>query len=257
MKKIAIIALLFVGAQFNVTAQTAEEIVSNYLENIGGEEALKKLKGTKMMAKVNAQGMELPLEIITMADGRNIVSFEFQGQKMVQQAFDGEVAWGVNFMTQKAEKMEAEDIENIKRESGDFPDAFLDYKEKGYSIELMGKETVEGTECFKIKLTKKPMLIDGKEVENVTYYYFDTENFVPIVSESEIKAGQMAGSFSQTIFSDYQEVEGIYFPFYIDQKLKGSDQGQPVQIVSIEMNPEVDDSIFKYVEEAPAEGGTE
>lgn len=248
MKKIAIAALLLVGAQFSTMAQTAEEIIANYLENIGGEEALRNIKGTKMMAKVNAQGMELPIEMISLADGRSIMKFELQGQEIIQQAFDGETAWGVNFMTQKAEKFDAEQTENMKRQIGDFPDVFLDYEDKGYTIELMGKETIEGTECFKIKLTKKPLLADGEEIENVHYYYFDTENFVPIVSESEIKQGQMKGSISQTVYSDYQEVEGIYFPFYIDQKLKDTDQGQPVQFVTIELNPEVDESIFKFVE---------
>lgn len=246
MKKIATLVLFIIGTQVLVNAQTAEEIVKTYIENIGGEEALKKIKSVKMTAKVNAQGMELPITMINMADGKMLMKFELQGQEVVQQAFDGETAWGVNFMTQKAEKSDAEDTENIKREAGDFPEPFLDYVAKGYKVEALGKETVEGVECFKVKLIKKPQVIDGKEVENVTFYYFDTENYVPIVTETEIKSGQMKGSFSQTVFSDYQEVEGVYFAFSIDQKLKGQDKGQPVAIEEIEINPEIDESIFKF-----------
>lgn len=248
MKKIAIIALLLLGTQVITTAQTAEEIVKTYIENIGGEEALRKINSLKMDAKVNAQGMELPVTIINKSDGKMLVKFELQGKEMVQQAFDGETAWGVNFMTQKAEKQEAEDTENIKRESSDFPDSFLDYEKKGFKIELLGKETIEGTECFKVKLTKKTQLVDGEEVENVEFYYFDTENYVPIVSESEIKSGEMKGNFSQTIYSDYQEVEGVYFPFSIDQRLKGQNQGQPVVIQKIEINTEIDDAMFMFPE---------
>ena len=51
-----------------------------------------------------------------------------------------------------------------------------------------GKETAEGTECFKVKLTKKPFTIKGEEVPNVTFYYFDTESFVPIMTEMTISA---------------------------------------------------------------------
>lgn len=253
MKKLIIALLLVAGTQLTIKAQTAEEIVKTYIENIGGEEALRKIKGTKMLAKVNAQGMELPLTIINLADGRMRVSFELQGKEMVQQAFDGETAWGVNFMTQKAEKSDAEDTENIKRQIGDFPETFLDYDKKGYKIEALGKETIEGVECFKVKLTKKPMLVEGEDVENVQFYYFDTENYVPIVTESEIMSGQMKGSVSQTVYSDYQEVDGVYFAFSIDSKLKGTDQGQPVSVEKIEINPEVNDDIFKFVEPA-AEG---
>ena len=78
-------------------------------------------------------------------------SFSFQGKTMKQGVFDGEVLWGVNMMTQKAEKSDAETTEIMKNESKDFPDAFLDYKEKGYSVELVGKEDFNGTETFKIK----------------------------------------------------------------------------------------------------------
>ncbi len=246
MKKIATLVLLIIGTQVLVNAQTAEEIVKTYIQNIGGEEALNKIKSLKMTAKVNAQGMELPLTMINMSDGKMLVKFEMQGQEIVQQAFDGETAWGINFMTQKPEKSDAEDTENIKRESGDFPEVFINYEKKGYKIELLGEETIEGTKCFKVKLTKKPLLVDGKDVENTTFYYFDAENYVPIVSEAEIKNGQMKGSVSQTIYSDYQEVGGVYFPYSIDQKLKGQDQGQPVVIEKIEINPEIDESIFKF-----------
>ena len=247
MKKIATLILLLIGTQLITKAQTAEEIISTYLTNIGGEEALKNLKNTKMIAKVEAQGMTIPLEVINMADGRMIVKFQLQGVEMVQQAFDGETSWGINFMTQKPEKNEAEDTENIKREAGDFPDPFLNYKEKGYTIELMGKETIEGTECYKIKLTKKPLLADGQEVENVHYYYFDTENYVPIVSETEIKSGEMKGSISQTVYSDYTEVNGIYFPFSINSRIKDG-PGQPVTVEKMEMNTDIDESIFKFPE---------
>lgn len=249
MKKIATLVLFLIGTQIYTNAQTAEEIIKTYIENIGGEEALRKIKNVKMTAKVDAQGMTLPIEMINMADGRTIMKFEFQGKEMIQQAFDGETSWGVNFMTQKAEKSDAEDTENVKRESKDFPDPFLDYEKKGYKIELVGKDTVEGAECFKIKFIKKPLLVDGKDVENVQYYYFDTENYVPIVTETEIRTGQMKGSISQTIFSDYQEVEGVYFPFSINSKLKGG-QGQPVTIEKVEVNVEIDDSIFKFPETA-------
>ena len=183
-----------------------------------------------------------------MKDGRQLVEFELQG-KVLKEAFDGEESWSYNFMTMEPEKGDAEATENRKRESQDFPDPFLDYKDKGYAIELLGKETVEGVECFKIKLTKKPQLVDGQDVDNISYYFFDTENFVPIVVESEIKSGEMKGKISRGTFSDYDEVDGIYFPFSITQGIK--DMGsQTINFSSFELNPTVDDAIFKFPETA-------
>jgi len=45
--------------------------------------------------------------------------------------------------------------------------------------------------------------------------------------------------------SDYQEVDGMYFPFSLTQGLKGG-ESQPLIIMSIELNPEVNDGAFTF-----------
>lgn len=226
-------------------AQSVDEIINNYFENIGGADNFRALKGIKMTASVNAQGMEIPVTMIQLKGGAQLMKFELQGKNLTQMAFDGETAWGHNFMTMQAEKSDSIATENLKRQKNDFPDPFLDYKDKGYKAELIGEETKEGVECFKIKLTKTPVIVDDNEEENIAFYYFDKENFVPIVMESEIKSGQAKGMISQTIFSDYDEVDGLYFPFSMTQGIK--DQGgQTIKITKIELNPEVDMKEFEF-----------
>ena len=245
--KLILFSVAAIFAAATVSAQTADEIIDNYFENTGGADNWRALTGMTNKATVSMQGMDIPLTIIQLKDGRSLVKMELQGKELVQMAYDGTDAWTTNFMTMEAEKSDNEATENIKRESGDFPDPFLDYGDKGYAVELLGKETVEGAECFKIKLTKKPKLVDGEEVDNIVFYFFDTENFVPIVVESEIKTGQMKGQISRITFSDYQEVEGLYFPFSMSQGIK--DQGsQTFNFSSIEVNPTIDDAIFKFPE---------
>lgn len=226
-------------------AQTVDEIINNYLENTGGVANWAKLNSVKLEGKVAVQGMDLPIEMMQTKEGKMYMKFQLQGQEIVQQAFDGNEAWGINFMTMKPEISDAETSENMKRNLGDFPDPFLNYKEKGFKAELLGKETVDGTETFKVKLTKKPLVVDGKEVENLVYYFFDTENFVPIMVEQEVKYGPAKGITSQTIYSDYQEVDGLYFPFAITEKAKGTTQSQAINITKVTTNPVVDDAAFK------------
>ncbi|ADR23753.1 hypothetical protein MATR_23890 [Marivirga tractuosa] len=238
------IALLFSTA---VYAQdiTADEIINNYFENTGGKEAWGNLEGIKMTAKINQGGMEIPVEIVQLKTGKMYTKASLQGKELMQNVFDGEVLWSTNFQTMKAEKSDQETTDNAALETKDFPDALFNYKERGYQAELVGKETIEGAETYKVKLTKKPKKVDGKEVENITFYYFETENFVPILQETEIKQAPMAGKIQQTTMSDYQEVEGLYFPFSISSGIK--DMGsQAIQIESIELNPEIDDEVFMY-----------
>jgi len=255
MKKLILFNLLLFIFSGLASAQTADEIIDNYLETIGGKEKLSKVKAIHIKAKSNAQGMEIPVDIYMTDDGKQYITFELQGKKMVQLAFDGTTAWHTNFMNMKNEKHNSEVTENLKRNSaGEFPNPFLNYKDKGFKVELIGKEEIEGTEAFKIKLTEHPVLKDGKEVSKESYYYFDTENFVPIVAEEEIKEGQFKGAKVQQVFSDYQEVDGIYFPFSTMTKFNGM-TGQGVKIDSIEINPQIDNNMFVFKEnstEAPA-----
>ena len=247
MKKVVVLLSLVATGLF-AQAQTVEEILNSYFENVGGKEKLSTLNATQMTAKVNVQGMELPVEIVNTKDGKSLMKFQFQGKELVQQAFDGETAWAHNMMTMVAEKSDAETTENMKREAGSFPDPFLNYEEKGYKVELIGKEDMEGTPCFKVKLTKKPLMVDGQEQENVVYYFFDAENYVPLAAESMIPSGPMKGKISQQIFSDYQEVDGLYFPFSLTFQMKGEAGGQSLKIDSVMINPEIDDSIFAFKE---------
>ncbi len=250
--KLILISLVTVFALQITTAQTVDEILKNYFENTGGIDNWKALKGMKMKATLNQQGMDIPITVIRMADGRTYTKIELQGKEISQGVFDGEVLWSHNFMTMKAEKSDNEATENMKREADDFPGPFLNMEKKGYKAELLGKETVDGTECFKIKLTKKNTLVDGEEVDNIEFYFFDTENYVPIVVEKELKTGQMKGQIALTTFSDYQEVDGLMIPFSMGQGLKGRGT-QAINFESIELNPKVDDAIFKFPEEEATE----
>lgn len=230
-------------------AQNLDEILDNYFENTGGRAQWEALEGIKMTAKINQMGMEIPLEIIQLKSGKQMTVINFQGQQIKQGVFDGQVLWSINMMTQKAEKSDQETTDNIKREMGDFPDPFLNYQAKGYTAELLGTEEIDGAECYKIKLTKKPLIVDGQEVDNVSFYYFDMDNFVPIAVQSEIKAGPAKGQMSEVKMSDYQEVSGYYFPFSMIQGLKGQ-EGQAITFNQIEVNPQVDEAEFVFPEDA-------
>lgn len=248
-----LLILLFTGLiNFNAQAQTPDEIINNYLENIGGKEAISKVEGMTFKANVKMQGMDIPIYFVQLKDGRQMSEATVQGQSIKQGVFDGSVLWNTNYMTNKAEASDAETTENFKLEINDFITPFLNYKEKGYQVELVGKETIEGTETFKIKLTKEPVMVDGKEEPSIVFYYFDTENFVPLALEATISTGPAKGKVSQTKFSDYQEIDGIYFAFSTEVGVKGFPGGQTITVESLSLNPEVEDTIFKM----PAEEAT-
>ncbi len=242
MKTIKLFAILFLFSISSVAvfAQNADEIISKYITTIGGADKLKAIKGIKMEMTANAQGMEIPVEMVQQVGGKMYIKINLMGKEFTQMASDGNVIWMTNGMTMKAEKADAEATENAKLSNNDFPEALLDYKAKGYAAEYVGKETKEGTECHKVKFTKKPITVSGVKQDDVSYYFFDTDNGLPIATETEIKEGPMKGEKSISTMSDYQEVDGIYFPFAMNQG------GQDLKIKKITLNPVVEDKAFTF-----------
>ena len=245
LAKIIVPALLLsIGSLAHAT--DVDEIINTYHETIGGEDALKAMKGMKILAEVTQGPMKFPLEIVQQASGKRYTKATVQGQVIMQGVFDGEELWNTNFMTMKAEKAQAELTENMKLDINDFPDSLMDYKEKGYTAELMGTESVDGEDAFKVKLTKEPITVEGEQTPNIEYYYFDAEAMILVMTESTVTMGPMKGQIQQIKMSDYQEVDGIYFPFSMTQGIKGQPGGAPVVISEIELNPTVDDAVFAF-----------
>lgn len=247
MKRTLLTFIACLAVTFSVQAQdiTVDEVINSYLENTGGIDNWKALKGIKMMAEVNQGGMVIPLEIVSMTDGKQYTSVNFQGNSIMQGVFDGETLWSTNFQTMAAEKADAEMTANMKLDANDFPDSFLDYKEKGYEVELMGEESIDGADTYKVKLVKEPKTIDGKEVADVSFYYFDKEYFVILAQESEVPSGPMAGKIQRITSGDYREVGDLIFPFAITQGIKDG-QSQPITITEIVLDPEVDETVFAF-----------
>lgn len=246
LAKIFLPALLLNVSTFTLAAEV-DEIISTYHESVGGEEALKALTGVKISAEATQGPMTFPIEIVQQNSGKQYTKITVQGQTLMQGVFDGETLWSTNFMTMKPEKAQTEQTENLKLDINDFPDSLIDYKEKGYTAELIGTEVVDGEDAYKIKLTKEPITVEGETQPNVEYYYFDAEAMILVMTESQIKMGPMKGQMQQVKMSDYQEVDGIYFPFSMTQSIKDQPGSEsPISIKKIELNPTVSNDVFAF-----------
>lgn len=249
--KLLVVLLLATGTTHAqnaaVKAQTVDDILNKYYENSGGKALWDSLKSVRMKGQVSVQGMEIPVTIVQTAAGQQKVSIKFQGQEITQVAFDGEKGWSTDFMTQKAEKMSPEVNANTRQQVLDFPDAFHNYRAKGYLAQLEGNELIEGREALKLKLTKKPVKIDGQEQENVVYYFLDPENYLPIAMRNTSLGGQTKGASVETLLDDYRQVQGLLFPFSSKISYNGQ-PGETIQLESVETNVAIDPKMFAFPE---------
>ena len=231
------VALLTAGSSFS---QTAEEIIENYLENIGGIDAWKKVESLKMKGKMSMQGMDIPFEMYSKAPNKEYMEMSIMGKNIVE-AFDGEKVWRINPFMGNETAHKGTEAENLEKQKDEFESKFINYEEKGHAIELLGEEEIEGTNCFIIKMTEK----DGSESK----MYMDTEAYVPImISTVIVEEGDMKGKESKTYFSDYQEIDGVYMAFHTETKIDGQTVMKMI-VDEVELNADVDDSKFEMPEE--------
>ena len=155
MKKLVTILFLVLGSQALFFAQTADEIIDKHLQAIGGKDKLKALTSVIMEGKVNAQGMEFPMNTMTVNNKGFRLDFSVMGMD----------AWiimrpdsGWSFMPfQGQTKPEAIPADQIKDgvDRLDLSSPLCEYKEKGHTVEYLGMDDVEGTECHKLKVNTK------------------------------------------------------------------------------------------------------
>jgi hypothetical protein len=210
--------------------QTADEIVDKYIKAIGGKDAWKKVNTIKQEAIIDINGTEISVESITAHEKGSKQTIFFSG--MSGYTIYTPTA-GYNFYPWQGHiKPEAITPEELK-ENEDNMDAqgpLIDYKEKGHTIEYVGMDDFEGTDCYKIKLTEK----SGKIITN----YIDPSNYFIIHSVTITKANGQENE-SKTDYSNYQKLpEGIWIPMNIGG-------GNTVKIKKTEINVPVDEAVFK------------
>ncbi len=162
---------------------------------------------------------------------------EFSVQGLTQlQAYDGKAGWQINpFGGRRDPEMLSQDDTKGLQVDADIDGPLVDYKKKGHKAELVGHDSVEGTDCYKIKLTLK----NG----DVRTYYFDTDSYLEIKLETQTMV-RGAMQESETYFGDYEEVGGIYYPFSYEVGQKGDSNRAKFTVEKIEQNTPLEDSMF-------------
>jgi len=111
----------------------------------------------------------------------------------------------------------------------------VDYKQKGHTAELMGHDSVEGTDCYKVKLTLK----NG----DVRIYFLDADSFLELKVETQ---SNIRGTvqYTEMFYGDYEQVSGIYYSFAFEQGQKGSPDRVKFTVDKIELNIPLADALF-------------
>ena len=236
MRRIPILIAILVLFALPASAQSVDDIIAHYLKTVGGMDKIQSVKTLRRTGKfIGGGGFEAA--ILQENKRGNLVREEFALQGMIGiNAYDGKTGWKIEPWNGKkdAEALGEEEMKSILEDS-DFDGPLVNYSQKGNKVEFAGQDTFEGTDTFKLKVTKP---------NGDTYvYYLDTDYYVPIkIDTKRIVRG--AEREYETVVGDYKEVAGWYLPYAFETGVKGSQDKAKTVFEKIEANVAIDDGRF-------------
>jgi outer membrane lipoprotein-sorting protein len=244
-----VVASMFIAASA-AGAQTLDELIAKNLDAKGGLDTLRTTNTVKMTGRFKTEGVEMGMT--TWGKRPNLWRREAEGPAMPMRgqrpgeppqrqktitASDGNTVWAMmgSMPPQAISGPQAEAMKN----NAEFESLFVDYKQKGYAIDLVGRETLEGKPVFHLKVTRK----DAPPQD----FYLDADTGLEakiVINDVDPNGGAVQ---VETALSDYRKVQGRMVPFRTRQsmRLPEGTRTAEMNLETIEFNLPLEDALFR------------
>jgi len=221
-----------------LSAQTVDSLVAKYVQASGGIAKIQAMQSLRRTGRYTGGG---GFEAVVVQENKRPGSvreeFSIQGMTGIN-AYDGRDGWKIEPWNGKRdpEALGEEEMHSIL-DDADFDGPLVNYQAKGNRVEFQGLEQIEGSDAYKLKVTRP----NG----DVSFYYLDTEYYVPIRIDTQ-RMIRGAPQEYETSLGDYKQVAGVYLPFSYESGPKGSSSTDRSKITynRIEANVPLDNSRF-------------
>jgi hypothetical protein len=225
-------------------AQTADELVAKNLAARGGPQALAAIHTYVTKGQLRFPGdfklayTETRERLDPSTDNSAVrVDASLEGLTVIQ-AYDGRDGWRVNpFEGRKdPERMGADEARALADEAL-IDGALLSASIKGSKVDYLGREDIDGTNTYKLRISKT----DGTTFT----YYLDPDVYleIKILENRTIRGAEQETEYD---LGDYERVNGVYFPFSIASGPRNSADSDK-QIITIDSgtaNTDVSPALF-------------
>jgi outer membrane lipoprotein-sorting protein len=237
MKKTLSFAAFLLFISGFAQAQNAEEIVAKHIAAIGGDNwaTVEAVKSEAKISADGAPGMSIMMNMLAVRDKSLRMDVSVMGMTQTT-VLNGDGGWSTNpFMNQMDPEPLTADMVKSMKDMTDVDGTLVGYKAKGYTLEYVGTEDVDGTEAIKIKINK-----GGNRSE---YSFFDPATYFEI---KNIRVEEVDGKISETAttYSNFKNQAGLIFPFTIQQNDPNMG-GSTVTVTTVTINPLVDTKTFE------------
>ena len=240
MRLIAAAVLLTLGAA-PATAQTADEIIEKHLAAMGGREALGRIRtrvSTGSITLTTAVGpVSGTLESFAKAPNRSrtLITLDLTalgaGTIVNDQRFDGTTGFIIDTFNGDRD-ITGPQLESLRNNA--FPTAWLDYRARGLTIALSGKESLGDRTTLVLETTPKV----GPRVRS----WVDAETFMLLKTSVTVDAPGVGQIEQINEFSDFRTVDGVKVPFVV--KSLNAVQTATAMLTDVRHNVEIADASF-------------
>jgi zinc protease len=202
---------------------TAQSVVKNYIDAIGGEKALKAVKTVLVTAKGTIQGRSLDMVSKFSNKGMSTSDISMGGMSMMKQVIGDKT--GYQSVQGQKKTIEGEELVKEKKDAVPFVElSFLADK----TIVLSGIESLNGQDAYAVLV-------------GTTKYFYDVKTGLRVATENESGEGAQKRK-TMTYYADYVEVKGVKFPYKTTM-----DVGMPLEFITqdVKINEGVTDKDFE------------
>ena len=249
MKKIFTLLALSAISTF-LFSQTADDIINSYIKSMGGLEKINAIQTLHTIGVASGpNGSELKTEVWKVHNKLFRRETNFGMGSMIMLVTD-EGAWSTSPRSGGSFETMPEERRKAQLNEMDCQGPLVNYAAKGSKAEYLGKETIDGKECFKIKLTMQ----DGREQNyflDASNYYINRVSYKPVGGGGGGRPGGGGGGGMQRDpnaevvinYSNYEKTsDGFVFAFTTTM---AGGFGGSMTYETIEVNSKIDSNKFK------------
>jgi len=219
-----------------ISAQTADEIIANYMNALGGKDQITQVSSVFTEGTLDVMGNQGTVKTTLLSGKGYKQEIDVMGTLVVM-CINDSMGWQINPMggNYNAEKM-ADSQYKPGRDMIFIGGPFNgDLAARGFKVELMGQEMVGMTNAYKINVVSPENML--------SVYYFDPETWYLVKS---VQNYDMMGQSMEVVvnYSNYQKPENGYaMPFSIETNY-GGQFFLSAKINKVEINQPIDPAIF-------------
>ena len=198
---------------------SAADVIGKYFAAVGGKDKLTAVKDLQIVSESAVQGQKVIVTRKVLFPDELMTDIELPDMNNVHALHLLIKGDSISYSQMgQTPALDDEAKKDVREDESPFPE--LDFSKPGYKTELTSIKNIDGKDMYELKVT----LPSGR----VFVYYYDTGTGLRMKVVKNQREGQTV-----TVYGDYRDVNGILFPWHVDDNQGEIDLNMTVKSVKV------------------------